>query len=449
MTVRKTGAILFALGVGVTVLGAACGSSRDGFAEFSEAGTFTGEDGGDGACTGFACEGTVTCQAGQKTRISGTVYDPAGKVPLYNAAVYIPSKPLDAITPGASCERCGAKVINPLASTLSDSKGRFSLDVDVLNKDTKLVVQIGKWRRAVPLQGNIKACQDNELGPDLTRLPRSQAEGDLPQIAIGTGPCDAFQCLLRRMGVDDSEFTDDLGKGRIHLYQGTLGGKAKGGTSVTGGLWFSATNLARYDVVMSACECAPITRTSQQIEAMHQYANNGGRVIGTHYQYTWFQGGPDDFKSTASWTPDGTANISGNYAVDLSFPKGKAFGEWLVNVGASSSLGRINLDQVKGDVNGVNASKAQRWIYDENPERVKYFTFNTPVGSPADQQCGRVTFSDIHVATNGTGDLTDNAEFPEGCQVGDLAPQEKALEFLLFDLTSCVQSDSEPPTPIR
>jgi hypothetical protein len=76
-----------------------------------------------------------------------------------------------------------------------------------------------------------------------------------------------------------------------------------------------------------------------------------------------------------------------------------------------------------------------------------YFSFDTPVGPPAANQeapyCGRAVFSDLHV--EGDPQTRDAPPPPGGCDTGDLSPQEKVLEFMLFDLSSCVLPDSQPP----
>jgi hypothetical protein len=51
-------------------------------------------------------------------------------------------------------------------------------------------------------------------------------------------------------------------------------------------------------------------------------------------------------------------------------------------------------------------------------------------------------FSDLHVA----GAQADTNPPPTGCVSGPLSAQEKALEFMIFDLSSCVIPDSVPPS---
>ena len=83
-------------------------------------------------------------------------------------------------------------------------------------------------------------------------------------------------------------------------------------------------------------------------------------------------------------------------------------------------------------------------------------TFNTPVEAAADAQCGRVVHTDIHVkaAPAAPGESKDKSDpgtggtpFPTGCTSVTLSAQEKALEFLFFDLSACVQPDTDRPVP--
>ena len=70
---------------------------------------------------------------------------------------------------------------------------------------------------------------------------------------------------------------------------------------------------------------------------------------------------------------------------------------------------------------------------------MQYLDAFTPMGGPA---CGRVVLSDIHVSTGaGTANEDDSdadLAFPDGCKTMDLSPQEKTLEFMIFDLSSCI-----------
>jgi hypothetical protein len=397
-----------------------------------------------------------------KTTLSGTIYDPAGKVPIYNVVVYVPNAPLDPISEGVSCAQCaGTTSGKPLASALTDASGRFTLENPPVGKNIPLVIQVGKWRREVTVP-EILPCANNTLTDvNLSRLPRNQAEGHIPLIALTTGHSDALECLLRKIGIADEEFTTDAGSGRVHMFVGgdvppKTGGQ--GATSFASGgqafpnaatLWGSPDKLAKYDMMILSCEGSQYASAKEPYYAnVKQYADRGGRIFDDHLHFNWILKGPPPWPTTAGWIGVGSdlGNITAK--IDTSFPKGVAFADWLTNVGASTTTGQIGIVMTQNSVSADVQPVSQRWIYADSPTpAVQYLTFNTPVEAPVPMQCGRVVFTDIHVSAS-SGDVSHpETPFPAGCTSTNSSPQEKALEFMFFDLSSCVIDDRRPPEP--
>ena len=268
--------------------------------------------GGSSVCENLECQ-QVNCDGGVTTTLSGTIYDPSGTLPLYNVGVYVPNAALDPVPDGLSCDQCDATFSgDPLVSALTDTQGRFVLEDVPVGVNIPLVIQIGKWRREVVVP-SVEACVDTPLNdPQMMRLPRSMQEGNIPRIALTTGSCDPLFCLLRRLGIADSEYGIAGSQARIHFYQGYWGssqfdagvGASPGAAypSAQNTLW--STDWVNYDIVMLSCEGDeyPSAKTGHRT-ALRDYINAGGRVFATHYHYNWFQGdAPADLQSIATFT---------------------------------------------------------------------------------------------------------------------------------------------------
>src|SRR6185437_15616175 len=244
-------------------------------------------------CSNLQCN-LDKCSGGGETSISGTVYDPAGLNPLYNVLLYVPNTAVDPIPQGVSCNTCNSPISGtPVAAGLSDATGHFVIHNAPHGTNVPLVIQIGKWRRQVTLP-TVTACQDNPVNdPQTYRLPKKQSEGDLPQIAISTGHADALDCFLRRVGVDDSEFTADTGTGRVHMYVGGAGvaGDEGSATLASGAalspaytkLFPSFSQMSKYDIVVLTCESEQLASDKDpDVLNMKRYADSGGKVFAEH-----------------------------------------------------------------------------------------------------------------------------------------------------------------------
>ncbi len=188
-----------------------------------------------GPCQGLQCS-IPSCSAGLTTTITGKVYDPAAINPVYNAIVMIPNAAVAAIPAGVSNSACGGAplplAVSPTSFAYSALDGTFSITNVPIGTAVPLVIQLGRWRRVTTINTSTLTCGhslnvstncsglNNYSGSAScpTRLPRVQSEGNIPLTAIGTGGLDAIECMLYRIGVSSSTYSDENGTGRIHIF---------------------------------------------------------------------------------------------------------------------------------------------------------------------------------------------------------------------------------------
>ena len=413
------------------------------------------------ACTALCplqkvCDGASATLSG--TVVAGTIaaYLPAGVTngdPVPNVLVYIPNSTtgpsygVQPFTPRASetqalqCSTCGADVSgNPLVETTTKYDGTFTLSNVPVGSTIPVVIQLGRWRRIFTVN---TACGSNTVNASgmpagILRMPRTQAEGDIPLTAISTGDVDAMECVLLKMGIDSSEFVaySAGATGRVQLYQGNGAIASSGGASPSEpalmGTTTSNGTYNNYDQVILPCwGVDPTTANSVNAKSATELANlvtygtNGGHFFATHYSYGWLYNN-SPYSTTANWNVNrnaaitsmsGTVSQTAPPTVPVTNPG--VFVEWLNDVKALTTNNAtppppnpatVTIANARHDVDSV-VSPSTDWIDGQDPGHgneamLLHYTFDTPVGTAA--QCGHAIFSDFHV-TNATGTGPDNA----------------------------------------
>jgi hypothetical protein len=403
-------------------------------------------------CTGLCQQQVNSCPAGgpQTTSVSGIVYAPNGVDPLPNVLVYVPNAPVAAMTPGVQCPVVGAPASGqPLVGTTTAVDGSFTIQDMPVGTSIPLVIVSGKWRRQLVIPV-VTACANTALpsSPGIStafvRFPANQSEGDIPKIAIATGSVDAVECVLRKVGINDSEFTDPSGAGQINLFVGD-GGPGSGGAKVTTSvpettLMGNSTLLNTYDLLMLPCEGGEYIRSANALANIVAFANAGGRVYSTHFSYAWLYNNPP-FSTAAKWAPNQASPSPdpGVATVNPAFSGSQELAQWLQLVGATTILGQMPISTLRKDLTAV-VPPTEAWLNLNNTAAgnpVMQLVFDTPI-LPTGQtgnQCGRVLFNEYHVENAGAA--TGQA-FPTECTAGSttMTAQEKLLEYSLFELTN-------------
>jgi hypothetical protein len=458
--------------------------------------------------------------------LHGTVWSPAGNpvidasrqeqpLPIPNAMIYVPNGSTtspyglsvftDGVTTGCDCTVQGS----PYATFPSGVDGSFTVSRVPAGTNVPLVIQLGKWRRVITIP-SVPACGGTiELTSAQTRLPRRQAEQDpmdaIPFMALATGAVDALECVFRKMGVEDSQFSngEDGGGGRIRFYRDTTtpgnpgascrtgGGSCQGTTPAHTVLVANQASVDRYDAVLFPCTGSDHDESTAHKNTIlngtgSSYVDRGGRAFFTHYSYAWLYNQPPanvlPWPSTTSASAVNTQWDTAYGEIDTTFPRGATFEQWLALPVVSALTGvtpfpYITIFEVRRDLANPttwpnypagNLLYAQRWVYhptfmtppdnsgttsgnSAHPDSIQHITFDTPYGDPATTtQCGRVLYSSFHVTTANSGGSsgTTNLYFPAEC-TGSFVAQEKVLAYMMFDMTATVcPSTNIPCTPL-
>ena len=309
------------------------------------------------------------------------------------------------------------------------------------------------------------------------RFARNQNEGDIPKIAFVTGGSDALECSLRKIGIDDAEFSDSAvginstsgntavssssPAGRVGLYQRNASGGVKapsyaGSTTAVStvqkgyALFGTASILDGYNVLMLPCDGTPDSTLETSgsnlsyAQNVAAFTNAGGRIFATHYSSDLLNS-VSSIAGAANWvTPTSPSSSSGTATINSSSTDSQVMGEWLygMNAGTEYQVAVTNLRISQTGTNSPTVNWATipnaNWTYGSTAiaDPVLEFSYYTPfTATTTDDQYGRVFFTDYHV-NNGTG---SSYVFPAECtssmaKTYAMTPQEEMLEYSLFQL---------------
>ena len=410
-------------------------------------GNGAGSGGGGAGSTGngggqMSCPQTAACPAGGV--VDGRVFAPNGVDPIAGASIYVPTN-TEEFPPGVSCDVCNQGFAS-CRQVFSGPDGSFSL-TGVPAGHTEIDIQKGRFRRKLMVD---VACGHNSLTPDQSRLPRNSSEGDIPRIAVANGEWDKLECVLRKIGLDAQAIdifnhSDDYNES---------------GRPDFGALVQNFAMLSQYDIVFINCTdnmlesylSDPATKTN-----LKNYVAMGGRLYITDWSYDHIEQVPE-WAPLVCWEPTSSSCTGGpepmhaaalgadSLEVDATI-EDQGMADWLSRVGATNPNGTVHITHFLAEwvMQRSNVQPmVKEWV--KGPVRSMDGTVNgeLPLTITFDyNSCGRVLYSSYHTLgrdldTCGGLGQTSTCVFPGYCDSNPLSPQERILEFLIFEISTCV-----------
>ncbi|TAK32432.1 MAG: hypothetical protein EPO40_02615 [Myxococcaceae bacterium] len=398
------------------------------------------------------------CPVGGSAQLTGRTFAPNGRDPIPGVRVYVVPAGQAFAPPatGVVCQHCAAPPA-ALASTLSNPDGTFTLYGAALDPGGTFAVafESGGFRH-VEHAVALGRCGRLALPAARTRLPGVSAGDDAaPRIAVAgyrTAPSGP-----RTVDVND-RFTHVLDAIGLTAYDtfdpdraGTNGGR---GPDLLG-LLADATTLARYQILITPCGVLgvfdPSTHlTAPMIANLQGWLARGGRLYASDLAYPIVAHAYPGGIVFASGHPargepaDIGVGLAGTAALQATVDE-PGLRAWLQQVGAvapgASTLPVLDLRDPWAAMDtlpsaelmpGPNGSRSGTvWVsgdvsWHEGPPGPHHHPLTVQVDYPGagGDYCGRIVFTSYHVQT-GTG--------------ATLSPQERVLEYLFFQLSSCIQ----------
>ena len=413
--------------------------------------------GGDGE-DGGADAGPNGCN-GSDSIISGTTLAPNGIDPIPYVLVYVTHNsttfPSKAAT--VTCDAC-AKPKNPVAMTISGPGGTFALSGVTLDLGGTftVVMDTGSFRRVIR-NVSVGVCKPLALTAAQTRFSGDTVVEDIaPRIVVASDPSGKADVNDKLVNV-----LDTIGVSYDTVLPDRTGGQVNGDLL---GLMASPAKLAGYDIVAIPCGVLGNYTVGSMITTtaaanLTAWLKAGGRLYSSDLAYEVVaQADPAGF----TWAPGPSPHAGADHgdsgvglakltppltSIDATVDNPDLLA-WLqaikvVTAPATTNpvvelrdpWGAVDAITTQTDARGMPlglsfvSASVSWWVNTTTigPGAVHPLTAQVDVQDDNGKRCGRIAYTSYHMQSSSAG--------------GSLSPQERVLEYLLFQLSRCVTVD--------